>query len=228
MNSATSTHHTPPTDWEKARYFMVEQQIRPWDVLDQRILELLSRMRREDFVPAAHQSLAFVDMEIPLNDTVSMWPPRLEARAVQSLDLLHTDRVLEVGTGSGFVTTLLANLVAEVVSVEIDPDLAAAAAAKLAAHGLSNVTLRSGDAARDWTHDGTFDAILLTGSVPVLPQSLLARLQPGGRLFAIVGSAPVMQAMRVTAMEGGYRSEVLFDTCVAELTNAEQAPQFVF
>lgn len=225
MNSIS----TSPAPLEKARYFMVEQQIRPWDVLDQRILEILLRMRREDFVPAAHQSLAFVDMEIPLSDTVSMWPPRLEARAVQSLDLQHTDRVLEVGTGSGFVTALLANLAAEVVSVETDPDLAATAATRLAAHGLTNVALRTGDAARDWVSDGHFDAILLTGSVPVLPQALLSRLKTGGRLFAIVGCAPIMQALRITAVEGGsFRSEVLFDTCVAELAHAEQRPTFIF
>lgn len=231
MNSiATPASHTAhPADIEKTRFFMVEQQIRPWDVLDQRILELLLRMRREDFVPAAHQALAFVDMEIPLNDTVSMWPPRLEARAVQSLDLKHTDRVLEVGTGSGFVTALLANIAAWVTSVEIDPELAAAAAEKIAAHGLANVTLRTGDAARDWPDDGLFDAILLTGSAPVLPQALLTRLAPGGRLFAIVGEAPVMQALRVTAVaDGGFRSEVLFDTCVAPLVNAEQPSRFVF
>lgn len=214
---------------ETLRFNMVEQQIRPWDVLDQRILNLLMRMRREDFVPEAYRGLAFVDMEIPLGDDAVMWPPRLEGRAVQSLDIQPFERVLEVGTGSGFVTALLANLAAEVVSVEIDPARAEAAAALLAAHGLTHVQVRVGDAVRDWTQDGSFDAILLTGSVPILPEALLGRLNPGGRLFAIVGEAPIMVAQRVLAVgTDTYHVENLFDTIATPLRNAETLEAFVF
>lgn len=220
---------------ETLRFNMVEQQIRPWDVLDQRILDLLMRMRREDFVPEAYRGLAFVDMEIPLGalgdlgDGAVMWPPRLEGRAVQSLDIQPNERVLEVGTGTGFVTALLAHLAAEVVSVEIDPERAASAAALLAAHGLAHVQVRVGDAAQDWAQDGTFDAILLTGSVPILPEALLGRLNPGGRLFAIVGEAPIMVAQRVTAIGADtYHAENLFDTIAAPLRNAVGPSRFVF
>jgi len=214
---------------ETLRFNMVEQQIRPWDVLDQRILNLLMRMRREDFVPEAYRGLAFVDMEIPLGDEAVMWPPRLEARAVQSLDIQPFERVLEVGTGSGFVTALLANLAAEVVSVEIDPERAASAAALLAAHGLNNVQVRVGDAAQDWAQDGNFDAILLTGSVPVLPEALLGRLNPGGRLFAIVGEAPIMVAQLVSSVGvDTYHTENLFDTVADPLRNAASPSRFVF
>jgi protein-L-isoaspartate(D-aspartate) O-methyltransferase len=214
---------------ETLRFNMVEQQIRPWDVLDQRILDLLMRMRREDFVPEAYRGLAFVDMEIPLGDDAVMWPPRLEARAVQALDIQPFERVLEVGTGSGFVTALLAHLAAEVVSVEIDPERAASAAALLAAHGLHNVQVRVGDAAQDWAQDGSFDAILLTGSVPVLPEALLGRLNPGGRLFAIVGTAPIMVAQRVSSVGvDAYHAENLFDTVADPLRNAAGPSRFVF
>ena len=214
---------------ETLRFNMVEQQIRPWDVLDQRILNLLMRMRREDFVPEAYRGLAFVDMEIPLGEEAVMWPPRLEGRAVQSLDIQPNERVLEVGTGTGFVTAMLADLAAEVVSVEIDPARSASAAALLAAHGLSHVQVKEGDAARDWAQDGTFDAILLTGSVPVLPEALLGRLNPGGRLFAIVGEAPIMVAQLVSVVEGGaYHVENLFDTVTPPLRNAETPAAFVF
>ena len=221
--------NTTNTALETLRFNMVEQQIRPWDVLDQRILNLLMRMRREDFVPEAYRGLAFVDMEIPLGDDAVMWPPRLEGRAVQSLDIQPNERVLEVGTGTGFVTALLANLAAEVVSVEIDPERAASAAALLAAHGLTHVQVRTGDAARDWAQDGRFDAILLTDSVPVLPEALLSRLNPGGRLFAIVGEAPIMVAQLVTAVgSDAYHVENLFDTIAAPLRNAETPDPFVF
>lgn len=217
------------TTIEKLRFNMVEQQIRPWEVLDQRILDLLMRVRREDFVPEAYRGQAFVDMEIPLDDDAVMWPPRLEARALQSLDIQPFERVLEVGTGSGFVTALLANLAAEVVSVEINPKLAESAAALLAAHGLGNVQVRVGDAARDWAQDGNFDAILLTDSVPVLPEALLGRLNPGGRLFAIVGEAPIMVAQRVSVVDPDtYHVENLFETIATPLRNAVRPDAFVF
>lgn len=216
-------------DIEKARFNMIEQQIRPWDVLDDRILNLLSRVRREDFVPETNRRLAFVDMELPLGEGELMWWPRMEARAIQSLEIKPTDRVLEIGTGSGYVTALLASLAAEVVSVEINPVLAEQAAAQIAAHGFTNVLLRQGDAARDWASDGDFDVIILTGSTPVLSTALLSRLRPGGRLFAVVGEAPVMQAQRIDCVvPGQYHYDNLFETVMPPLKNAPQVAHFSF
>jgi protein-L-isoaspartate(D-aspartate) O-methyltransferase len=216
-------------DIEQARYNMVEQQIRPWDVLDQSVLDLLFKVRREDFVPPPHCALAFVDMELPLGHGQAMWTPKLEARALQELAIRPSDRVLEVGTGSGYLTALLASLAAEVVSVDIVAEFTAAAAAKLHAHGFANVTLHSGDAARDWADDAGFDVIVLTGSTPLLSEGLRRRLRVGGRLFAIVGEAPVMRATLVTrTAAGAYREVTLFETCVAPLVNAPQPAAFVF
>ncbi|MDD4881110.1 MAG: protein-L-isoaspartate O-methyltransferase, partial [Gallionellaceae bacterium] len=163
-------------DYEQTRHFMIEQQIRPWEVLDPVVLDLLSKVKREDFVPAIYRSLAFVDMAIPLGNGEFMWEPKLEARVVQDLALKRSDRVLEVGTGSGYLTALLASLAMQVVSIEIDPALKEEAEKKLKAHGLENITLKVGDAARDWGADGSFDAIVLTGSTPVLPEAYLSRL----------------------------------------------------
>ena len=216
-------------DFEQARYNMVEQQIRPWDVLDQGVLDLLFKVRREDFVPQAHRSLAFVDMEIPLGHGEFMWTPKLEARVVQELDIRRNDRVLEIGTGSGYLTALLAAEAAEVVSVDIQPDFTAAAGQKLRAHGIGNVELHTGDAATDWDDKDSFDVIVLTGSTPLLSEALVRRLRMGGRLFAVVGEAPVMQAQLVTCnAPGAYRSVTLFETCVKALVNAPHPAAFVF
>ena len=216
-------------DIEQARYNMVEQQIRPWDVLNQAVLDLLSRVRREDYVPAAHQALAFVDMEIPLGHGQTMWTPKLEARALQELAVRPTDRVLEIGTGSGYLTALLASQAAEVVSVDIVPEFTAAATQKLRAHGFDNVALHPGDAAHDWPDEAGFDVIVLTGSTPLLSEAFRRRLHVGGRLFAIVGEAPVMQAQLVTCTApGAFRSVTLFETCVAPLLNAPHPAAFVF
>ena len=216
-------------DFEQARYNMVEQQIRPWDVLDQGVLDLLFKVRREDFVPEAHRSLAFVDMEIPLGHGEFMWTPKLEARVLQELDIRRNDRVLEVGTGSGYLTALLAAEAAEVVSVDIQPDFTAAAGQKLRAHGIGNVELHTGDAATDWDDKDGFDVIVLTGSTPLLSDALVRRLRTGGRLFAVVGEAPVMQAQLVTCnAPGAYRSVTLFETCVNALVNAPHPAAFVF
>jgi len=216
-------------DIETARYNMIEQQIRPWDVLDQGVLDLLFKVRREDFVPPIYQSIAFVDMELPLGNGTTMWAPKLEARVLQTLAVRRNEKVLEVGTGSGYLTALLANRAAQVVSVEIDPELKASAEAKLKAHGLDNVVLRQGDAARDWAEDGKFDVIVLTGSTPVLPEAYLQRLNPGGRFFAIVGEGPAMHATLVQCVNAGAcRQEQLFETVVAPLANALQPERFSF
>lgn len=216
-------------DFEQARYNMVEQQIRPWDVLDQEVLDLLFKVHREDFVPEAHHSLAFVDMEIPLGHGEFMWTPKLEARVLQELDIRRNDRVLEIGTGSGYLTALLAAEAAEVVSVDIQPDFTAAAGQKLRAHGIGNVELHTGDAATDWDDEDGFDVIVLTGSTPLLSDALVRRLRMGGRLFAVVGEAPVMQAQLVSCnAPGAYRSITLFETCIKALVNAPHPAAFVF
>ncbi|MEW6413650.1 MAG: protein-L-isoaspartate O-methyltransferase [Pseudomonadota bacterium] len=216
-------------DIEQSRFNMVEQQIRPWDVLDQDVLDLLFKVRREDFVPPAHRALAFVDMELPIGHGQKMWTPKLEARTLQELDVQPADRVLEIGTGSGYFTALLASMAAEVVSVDIFPDFTASATQKLRAHGFGNVVLHSGDAARDWADDAGFDVIVLTGSTPLLSDALVRRLRVGGRLFAITGEAPVMEARLVTCTApGATRSVNLFETCVAPLVNAPRPAAFVF
>jgi protein-L-isoaspartate(D-aspartate) O-methyltransferase len=216
-------------DIEQARYNMVEQQIRPWDVLDQDVLDLLLKVRREDFVPQAHQALTFVDMEIPLGHGQAMWTPKLEARVIQELAIRPTDRVLEIGTGSGYLTALLASQAAGVVSVDIHPEFTADATRKLRAHGFDNVTLHTADAARDWPDEAGFDVIVLTGSTPLLSDAWLRRLKVDGRLFAITGVAPVMHAQLITrTAPGATRSVTLFETCVASLVNAPQPAAFVF
>jgi protein-L-isoaspartate(D-aspartate) O-methyltransferase len=216
-------------DIEQARYNMVEQQIRTWDVLDQAVLNLLFKIHREDFVAEAHRALAFVDMEIPLGHGQCMWTPKLEARVVQELDIHSGDRVLEIGTGSGYLTALLAMRAAEVVSVDIEAEFTANAGQKLRAHGYHNITLHTADAARDWPDTKGFDVIVLTGSTPLLPDSFRQKLNVGGRLFAITGEAPVMQAQLVTCTApGAFRNVTLFETCVAPLHNAARPAAFVF
>ena len=221
------------TDIEHARFNMVEQQIRPWDVLDQQVLDLLFELRREEFVPAQYRSLAFVDMEIPLTDNASsgekMLAPRVEARMLQELTVKPGDRILEIGTGSGYMTALLAKRGAHVTSVEIVPEFSTTAAARLAAHGITNVTLEVGDGARGWTKGAPYDVIVLTGSVPVLADDFQRSLKPGGRLLAVVGEAPAMEARLITCAGGGaYESVVLFETCIPTLRNAPQPERFVF
>ena len=214
---------------EQARYNMVEQQIRTWDVLNQDVLDLLFKVRREDFVPELRRAMAFVDMEIPLGHGQAMWTPKLEARIIQELVIRPTDRVLEIGTGSGYLTALLAADSAEVVSVDIVPEFTASATQTLRAHGIHNVTLHTGDAARDWPDDSDFDVIVLTGSTPLLSDAFRRRLKVGGRMFAITGEAPVMQAQLITCTApGATRSVVLFETCVTPLLNAPHPAAFVF
>lgn len=221
------------TDIEHARFNMVEQQIRTWEVLDQQVLDLLFTVRREDFVLAQYRSLAFVDMEIPLTGHAlpdeRMLAPKMEARMLQELAIKPTDRILEVGTGSGYMTALLANRGAHVTSVEINPELSVTAAAKLTAHGITNVTLEIGDAARGWASKAPYDVIVLTGSVPVLADEFQRSLKPGGRLLAVVGEAPVMEALLTTYTGAGAAAAVaLFETCIPALRNAPQPERFVF
>jgi len=214
---------------EQARFNMVEQQIRTWEVLDPRVLDLLLHVRREDFVPQAYRSLAFADMEIPIGHGERMLAPKLEARMLQALELRPGDKVLEIGTGSGYMTALLASLAAHVYTVEIVPELSEAARPRLARQGVANFTLETGDAARGWDRHAPYDAIVLTGSVPVLPAAFEKALAPGGRLLAVVGEPPVMEAQLVTCVTAGVYSRTgLFETCIAPLRNALQPERFVF
>jgi protein-L-isoaspartate(D-aspartate) O-methyltransferase len=214
---------------EQARTNMVEQQIRPWEVLDQDVLDLLYVVPREEFVPQQHRALAFSDLEIPIGEGQKMWQPKLEARVLQELNIRKTDRVLEVGTGSGYLAALMSHRAAHVVSVEISPALAAFGRANLERHGADNVTLEIGDGARGDPKRAPYDAIVLTGSTPVLPASLREQLAPGGRLFAVVGEPPVMVARLVTrTAPGAYGTVELFDTVLAPLVNAERPPRFRF
>lgn len=214
---------------EQARFNMVEQQIRPWEVLDQDVLDLLYVVRREAFVPEAYRDLAFSDLEIPLGEGEKMMAPKIEARALQELAVKPSDKVLEVGTGSGYLTALLAHRAAHVHSVEINPTLKAFGEANLRRAGVRNVTVELGDAAQGWPGHAPYDVIVLTGSTPLLPESLLAQLRPGGRLFAVVGDPPVMSARLVTCVtDGSYSTVDLFETLLAPLKNAAQRAKFVF
>jgi protein-L-isoaspartate(D-aspartate) O-methyltransferase len=217
------------TNLEQVRFNMIEQQIRTWEVLDPTVLELLKHVPREDFVPTQYAGLAFADLEIPIGHGQSMLSPKLEARIVQSVDLKPTDRVLEIGTGSGYMTALLAKLAGQVISVDCIAEFTTAAQQKLAAHGITNATLETGNAAKGWAAHAPYDVIVLGGSVPVLDPALQASLAIGGRLFAVVGDAPVMCATLVRRVsETAFRSETLFETCVPELTDAPQPDRFVF
>ena len=214
---------------EQARANMVEQQIRPWEVIDQDVLDLLYVVPREAFVPPADRNLAFVDMEIPIGEGERMWAPKVEARALQALAVQRSDNVLEVGTGSGYLTALLAHRAAQVRSVEIKPALAEFGRRNIERHGVRNVALEMGDAARAWAAGAPYDVIVLTGSVPLQPKAFCEQLAPGGRLFVIVGEAPIMTAQLVTCVaHGSFHATGLFETVVAPLANCEQPPRFLF
>jgi len=214
---------------EQARHNMVEQQIRTWEVLDQEILDLLYLVPREEFVLPQHRELAFSDLELPIGDGEKMWTPKLEARVLQELAPRKSDNVLEVGTGSGYLSALLAHRAGHLHSVEINPKLAELGRRNLARHGVDNVTLHLGDGARGWARHAPYDVIVLTGSTPVLPRALADSLAPGGRLFAVVGEAPAMSARLVTcAAPGACHAADLFETVIAPLVNAEHPPRFRF
>ena len=215
-------------DTEQARFNMVEQQIRTWEVLDPEVLDLLFTVRREEFVPAAYRMLAFADLEIPLPGGERMWTPKMEARVVQELKLMPGESVLEIGTGSGYLTALMASRNARVTSVEIDAGLAAAAKERLTRAGLTALEVVVGDGARGWGTEG-YDAIVLTGSTPILPDSVVRQLRPGGRVFAVVGEAPAMTARMVRwVAPGSVTEQDLFETVIAPLRNAAAPSRFRF
>ena len=213
---------------EQARFNMVEQQVRPWDVLDPKVLSVMETLPRDEFVPAEYQNLAYADIEIPLGHGECMMAPKVEGRMVQALNVQPTDVVLEVGTGSGYVTAMLSKLAAQVYSVEIIDEFKHAAAARLAEHGIDNVVLRTGDASKGWNQVARYDAIAVTGSMPEYRDDFEKSLALGGRLFVVVGQAPVMQAMLVTRVgENEFRRDNLFETDLKALTGVEKTPEFV-
>jgi protein-L-isoaspartate(D-aspartate) O-methyltransferase len=214
---------------EQARFNMIEQQIRPWDVLDADVLQLLAVVKREDFVPAACKGLAFMDTEIPLSGGQHMLAPRVEARLLQELKVARHEKVLEVGTGSGFMAALLGHRAQRVLSLEINPELAAQATLNLKRAGVLNVTVLEQDGSQGLAKEAPFDVILLSGSVAEVPAALLAQLKVGGRLAAIVGEEPVMRAQLITRVdEKNYRTTELFDTVAARLQGFAERSSFQF
>ncbi|KAB7628661.1 protein-L-isoaspartate O-methyltransferase family protein [Stenotrophomonas rhizophila] len=210
-------------DYSHARELMVEQQIRPWDVLEIRVLDVLARLPREAFVAESHRALAYADIELPLGNGQKMMKPVIEGRTLQALDLQPGDEVLEIGTGSGYLSACMGELAREVLSLEIDADLATTARARLDAAGLgNNVRIETADAL-SWDTERRFDAICVTGAVDVIPSRFAQWLRPGGRLFVIRGRSPVMEAVLVKA-DG--TTESLFETDIDYLRGAAPAPQF--
>lgn len=215
-------------DVEQARHKMVSQQIRAWDVLDGNVLDVLSSLPRERFVPERYRRLAFADTSIPLGHGEQMMSPQLEGRMLQALALRPDDRVLEVGTGSGFITACLARLAASVLSYEIHPTLAEQARLRLETQAVGNATVEVGDASSLWAELPRYDAICVTGSLPRFDASFQDHLEIGGRLFVVVGEAPAMEARLVTRIsEVAFAVEVLFETVLPALRNARVAPRFL-
>lgn len=215
-------------DFEQARFNMIENQIRTWDVLDQSVLDSVAAVKREDFIADEYRSLAFADMQIPLGHGETMLTPTLEARLVQECRLSPDDHVLEIGTGSGYVTALLCSLAASVVSIEINPEFTAAARTRLEAAGFRNAALEIADAANGWEQAAPYDVILLTGSVPQLPDAFRKQLKIGGRLLAVIGEEPVMAATRITRVsDNDYASSEMFETCIPPLRNIYSRERFV-
>lgn len=218
---------------ETARFNMIEQQIRPWEVLDGQVLSLLSVVKRENFVPLAHKALAFADMEIPLQSSGAkgqcMLAPKVEARLLQDANIQATDKILEIGTGSGYMSALLAQQAASVLSLEIDPALAQSARTNLQNAGINNVEVRQADGSQGAPTDGPFDVIVLSGSVPEVPQHLLNQLKLGGRLLAIVGEDPVMRASVITRHgEQQWQTSEPWDTMAPRLQGFPEHNRFSF
>jgi protein-L-isoaspartate(D-aspartate) O-methyltransferase len=221
-------------NFEQARFNMIEQQIRPWDVLDQAVLQLLAVVKREDFVPLAYKQVAFTDMEIPLQssgkDGLAMLAPKVEARMLQDLAVHKHEKVLEIGTGSGYMAALLAHKAQRVISLEINEQQAQTARENLQKAGVHNCEVRVADGSKvDMSVDGPFDVIVLSGSVASVPESLKAQLKPGGRLAAIVGNEPVMCATFITrALDGSFLSTQPWDTIAPRLQGFADTPKFSF
>ena len=218
-------------NFEQARFNMVEQQIRPWDVLDQRVLDVISSTPREDFVPAEYRQLAFSDTQLPIGHNQVMMRPNMEGRMLQALAIRPSDIILEVGTGSGYISACLAQLGKHVYTVDIHPEFTHSAEAKLSARRIDNVTFCTGDASQVWDQLHQYDVIAITGSVPEIPPRHKEALLDGGRLFVIVGNPgmPVMEAVLLTRTgQNQWAHKSLFETTLPALIHATKAPQFVF
>jgi protein-L-isoaspartate(D-aspartate) O-methyltransferase len=220
---------TSQTDLEQARFNMIEQQVRTWEVLDQRVLDTMNRIPRENFVPEHYRSLAFVDTEIPIGHDQVMMAPKVEGRLLQALNITPQDSILEIGTGSGYLTACLASLGKHVTSIDIVPDFTKATAARLAEQGISNVTLETADVANGVSTSEQYDVIAVTGSLPLLQKQFHESLKIGGRLFVITGKLPIMEALLITRVnENNWSQESLFETCIAPLEHASRPQGFVF
>lgn len=215
---------------EQARFNMIEQQIRPWNVLEQDVLDLLMVVKREDFVPAAYRSLAFVDTEIPLPGGENMLAPKVEARVLQAAAVKKHEHVLEIGAGSGYMAALLAHKARHVTTVEIDPTIKDLAHANLSGYGTTNVDVVLGNGAQGWAAgEAQYDVIIISGSLPFLPENFLTQLKVGGRLVAFTGEAPAMVAQLITRKdERAYETVTLFETVVTPLRAATQPSHFTF
>lgn len=214
---------------EQARFNMIEQQIRPWNVLDQDVLDLLHVVKREQFVPQAYQNLAFADVEIPLPGGESMFNPKIEARILQELNLKKHENVLEIGAGSGYMAALMAHQARHVTTVEISPEIKALAEQNLAKAGITNVTVVEGNGANGWEQGAPYDAIVISGGLENMPETFLKQLKVGGRIAAIVGQAPAMQCVLVTRVsEAAYDTITIFETNVKMLSGAPAVSRFTF
>lgn len=215
--------------FERARYNMVEQQVRPWEVLDSRILNLFENIQREDFVPVRYRKLAFADLNIPLAHDQVMMKPVVEGRMLQAIQLRTDETVLEIGTGSGFITACLSRLARHVVSVEYFEKLADDARATLKEKEVHNLELFNGDVMSGWQPEQAHDVLVVTGSVETVPEHFLGWVNPGGRMFVVTGSSPAMEAKLLTRLNASdWREESLFETDLPRLVNAERAPEFEF
>ena len=220
-------------DYNQARFNMVEQQVRPWDVLDPRVLNVISNIPRELFVPEQFKQLAYADMRIPLGTyeghSSHMLNPVIEGRILQSLALTEDDTVLQIGTGTGYITACLASLARHVDSVDINPEMIALAQNNLARFEIANVTLSTGDGSRKWEQKQYYDCIAIMGSMPSVPDFYKKALKEGGRMFVITGDAPVMKALLVTRIDkNDWTVEELFETCVDPMIHAEKPEEFIF
>jgi len=212
-------------NFDQARFAMIEQQVRPWEVLDPQVLETLMAVHREDFVAEAHRNLAFADLPLPMAHGEVMMKPVVEGRLLQALNLEASDEVLEIGTGSGFLTACLARLARAVVSIDIHGDFVEAAHQRLTQAGINNVRLETADAMH-WQPGRQFDAVAVTGAVATIPEAFTQWLKPGGRLFVVRGNSPVQEAVRVTRRDDTLHVESLFETDIPYLHGAEPVPQF--